>query len=393
MLNNLSKQRKKILLFFILLLITYLIRIPFLPEKISFNNDAVIYSKNIEKDFFSQSYDVHMPGYISYIYLGRFFYSFTDNTIIIQHLINIILIGLIICFLFQFLNKLGFPLLESFCFSLLFSFNNVLLLGTVTGGNRMFLALCSILLMSVAYEIMVNNKAKWLLLYALLYAFFIGFRQDISFYFFPLYILVMIYSKDLKWMIYSLLIFTGICLTWFIPLVLEYGGFFSYFHILRNYETIQDSSFLFSGFSLSPIINIIRIFIYLFNTLLFILPLFFISKKDQQSADHKIIQLLAFAFFPPFIFQLLVHNGNFVQLAAFLPPVFIYLLLKFRLKTIRRKIGIVLILALLFFQFYGIKMFPNPTNFYKKAFNIIWLQYSYDGVQSEKTLRLKMLTE
>lgn len=63
------KFRKKWALLIAAVAIALLSRIPFLPENINFNNDAPIYSANIQRPFLSGYYDVQMPGYILYIYI------------------------------------------------------------------------------------------------------------------------------------------------------------------------------------------------------------------------------------------------------------------------------------------------------------------------------------
>ena len=62
---------KELFYLIIALIITVVIRLPFLPSNIGFNNDAPVYSDNIVKGFFSGAYNVQVPGYVSYIYLAR----------------------------------------------------------------------------------------------------------------------------------------------------------------------------------------------------------------------------------------------------------------------------------------------------------------------------------
>ena len=73
-------------------------------------------------------------------------------------------------------------------------------------------------------------------------------------------------------------------------------------------------------------------------------------------------------------------------------PFFILLILNFNLTNVKRIIISVSIILLLLFQFFGIQMFKSE-NFYKKIANVLWLQYSYDGIKSGETYRLYDLKE
>ncbi|OHD14909.1 MAG: hypothetical protein A2086_02385 [Spirochaetes bacterium GWD1_27_9] len=379
--------------FFILLcvLVTLLIRLPFLVPNIDFNNDAPTYSENMKKPFFGGNYDVQPPGYVSFIYLGRFLHIFIENPVIIQHIINMFLVALISFAFFELLMLFGFLFYEASLFTIIFSLNDVLLLGSITGGNRLFLTLCTILTIYLSIKIIIHDKKNLILLFGLIIAFFMGFRQDISFMFIPLYIFLFFVIKDFKLIILSLLIFGVVCVTWFIPLVLEYGGFYSYIMVIKNQKAVYDSSLIFSGVSLSPILNISRVFVYMFNSLLFVLPFFIYSiYKKQFYIPKNILIILIFCFIPAFLFQLFVHNGNFVHLAAILTQLFIFLIFNFRINSKPKIIYSIIIMFFLLFQFFGVKMFQNP-NFTQKIVNVLWLQYTYDGVKSGETLRLRQL--
>ncbi|MCK4798534.1 MAG: hypothetical protein KAT05_14225 [Spirochaetes bacterium] len=385
--------QSKTIYIIIALFVTLLIRIPFLLDDISFNNDAPKYSENIEKRFFDKTYDVHMPGYISYIYSGRFIYFFIKDPTVTQHVINMILIFLITFIFFKLLELLGFRIHEAFIFTIMFSFNNILLLGSITGGNRLFLTLCSIILIYLSIKIINDQQRELIVFFAIFFAFFIGFRQDISFYFFPLYIYLFFKVKSLKFILISLFCFTIVCLSWFIPLMIEYGGISSYLSKIRNYQPLYNTSIILSGLKFSPFINMARVFVYILNAFLFIIPIFIYSLvKRQFSISKKIAWIFAFSFFPAFLFQLLVHNGNFVHLASFMTPFFLFLITNFRINNKRKIIFFTVIIFFILFQFFGIRMFKSD-NYYKKIANVLWLQYSYDGAKSGNTLRLKMLEE
>ena len=97
-------------IYFILLLILFamIFRIPFMPDNIEFNNDAPIYSDNIQRNCFDGNYDVQLPGYVSYIYLGRIINNFVHDAVLIQHIINGLLIVLITIFFYYLLKLLEF---------------------------------------------------------------------------------------------------------------------------------------------------------------------------------------------------------------------------------------------------------------------------------------------
>ena len=393
MVQKQSIFKNKYLFIILSLLITTLIRLPFLPGNINFNNDAELYSENIEKEYFSGTYDVQVPGYISYIYLGRIINVFLNNPVNTQHLINIILTIFITLFFFKLLESLEFKDYEAFIFTLIFSFNNIMLIGSLTGGNRLFLVLCSIILILISIKIVNNDKNELILLFSFFFAFFIGFRQDISFYFIPLYLYLFIKINDHKLITFSLLIFVVTCLSWFIPLIIEYGGLKNYIYKILNQDAVYNTSIILSKSKLSGLINITRVFIYMLNAFLFVYPLIiYTTIKKEYKISKELLIIMILSFFPAFIFQLLIHNGNYVHLAALMVPFFIILILNFNLNNIKRIILSFCIILLLLFQFFCVRMFKSEI-FYKKVANVLWLQYSYDGIRSGETYRLYDLKE
>jgi len=366
---------------------------PFLLEDIGFNNDAEIYSRNIIKPFFSGKYNVQMPGYLSYIYLGRVLYFFVKDTVAIQHIINIILIFFISFSFFYLLKRIKFSDLESFIFTVIFSFNNILMLGSITGGNRLFLTLASIVLIYLSIRIIIEDQIRLIIVFSVLFAFFTGFRQDLAFYFFPLFLYLFVRIKDIKLIILSLMLFAVISLAWFIPLMMEFRGLTGYIETMKNADAVKETSIFFSSSWVSPFINIVRIFIYLINAFLFIFPFFIYSSvKKEFKIERNIFIILILSFFPSLIFQMLVHNGNYVQLAAFMTPLFIFLIYCFKIDNPKKIVFSAAVIFLILFQFFGLKMFKEET-FVKKTANILWLQYTYDGAKQIKTYRLRDLIE
>lgn len=384
---------KHIFFIILLLLITIGIRLPFLRKNINFNNDAPIYSRNIEKKFFSGSYDVQMPGYVSYIYVGRTINFFVKNTVVTQHIINIILLGFISWAMYFLFIRLNFSKTESLLFTIFYSFNNILLLGSITGGNRLFLTLTSIVLIYFSIIIIEEEKYLYLLWFSVFFAFMIGFRQDLSIDFLPLYIYLLVKSKNSRVIIFSLLLFALICISWFVPLILEYGGIKKYLMTTHNSTAVSHTSLIFSGVTLSSVLNVVRIFIYLFNASLFFLPIFFYNLIRKRINIPKMrITILLYALIPALLLQMLVHNGNFVHLTAFFTPLFIIFIYNFKINFLPRFVVSGIIIIAILFQFFVVGMFKRP-NLYQKIANTVWLQYSYDGVKSGKTLALKEIKD
>lgn len=382
-----------LLFIFIAIIIALAVRIPFLPENIGFNNDAALYTWNIEKSFFSGKYNVQVPGYVSYIYLGRIINIFFNDPVHTQHFINILLVFLITIFFYKLLNLLKFNDYDAFFYSIIFSFINIMFIGSLTGGNRLFLVLCSIILIYISIKIIIDNKKEQILLFSFLLAFFMGFRQDLSFYFIPLYIYLFIKIKDLKLIIFSIIIFSFVCLLWFVPLIIEYRGLFRFIKKILKQDAVYNTSIFLSKSKFNAFLNIARVFIYLLNAFLFIYPFIIytlIKKKYKISKELFIILILSLI--PAFIFQLLVHNGNFVHIAAIMVPLFILLVINFNFDNIKKIIFGLFIILLLLFQFFGIKMLKNDK-LYKNVINVLWLQYSYDGIKSGETYRLNDLKE
>ncbi len=382
-----------IIFIFIAVLIALAIRIPFLPKNINFNNDAELYSENIEKIFFNGKYDVQVPGYISYIYLGRIINYFVKDPVYTQHIINILLVFLITILFYKLLYLLKFKEYEAFFYSIIFSFINIMFIGSLTGGNRLFLVLCSIALIYISIKIIRDNKNGLILLFSFLLAFFIGFRQDISFYFMPLYIYLFIKIKDLKLIIFSVIIFSFTFFLWFIPLIIEYRGLNAYIEKILNQDAVYNTSIFLSKSKFSAFLNITRVFIYLLNAFLFIYPFIIYSLiKKKYKISKELFVILILSLIPAFIFQLFVHNGNYVHIAAFMVPFFILLIINFNLDNMKKIIFVIFIIMLLLIQFYGVKMLKNDK-FYKNVINVLWLQYSYDGIKSGETYRLNDLKD
>ena len=308
-------------------------------------------------------------------------------------MINLILIFFITISFFKLLKLIDFSNLESLIFTVIFSFNNILILGSITGGNRLFLTLCSILLVYLSYKIVLNKDYKLIYLFAFILAFLSGFRQDLIIYFFPLYIYLLFKIKDLKIAVYSLALFTLVCITWFVPLIVEYGGIESYLFALENQHAVYDTSLIFNPGKINSILNMARVFIYMLNAFLFIFPFFiFTSIKKEYKINKDFLAILLYSLIPAFLFQLFVHNGNYVHLTAFMVPFFIFLILNFKLKS-KLKMGFsIAVIFLLLFQFFGVRMFEGES-FKEKLANVLWLQYSYDGAKRGETQRLYELKE
>jgi hypothetical protein len=382
----------------LLVLITLIIRIPFLLEDIGFNNDAIRYSRNFTKTFFSGNYDVHMPGYISYIYFGKLIYKFTQNVVLTQHIINMILIVFIIILFYKLLQKINFSILESFLYTILFSFNIILMLGSLTGGNRLFLSLCSISLIILSIDLLLKNKETNIYYFSFLFAFFIGFRQDIFAYFLPLMIYLFFKIQNKKKIVLSLFIFFIVCLSWFIPLMIEYGGILSYIDTMKNHEIVQESSVVFSGLKIEPFVNIFRLIMYTIYSFLLLIILFtYTIIKKQYTINKSLFIILILSFLPSFLFQLFVHNGNLIQLSGFIAPFFILLIYKFKLKSNKQILIIILLCLLTLFQCFGLKPFSEKEceqNKIKAFLNISALQYTYESAKNGyPNIRFKMLIE
>jgi len=369
------------------------IHIPFLLTNLDFNNDAAAYSLSIATPFFSGNYSVQLPGYISYIYLGRFFNYFLNDPILVQNVINIILSGLIVIGMYFLLKKLNFNRLESCLFSVLFSVLNVILLGGLTGGGRLFHVLAAILLIYTAHSTLENKHA--LLKFAFLLAFFMGFRQDLSFMFGFLFLYLFFIVKDFKLILAAIGIFIAVCLLWFVPLVMEYGGVTAFFQKLLTQfdDAVAPTSVLINGFSIVPLLNIVRLLFYVANCLFFVLIIFVVSKfPNSKPMEKPLKHILLIALLPAFLFQLFVHSGNFVLLTAFIVPLHLLLIMNYKF-TSKRKMGFVLIIMVfVILQFFTVKMIDNPDR-NQKGINTLWLQWSYDGAKSGKLLTFRQVDE
>jgi hypothetical protein len=362
----------KIFLIAILLFIALIFRIPFLLSNIDFNNDAGRYSDNFTYNYFDGSYSIQSPGYLSYIYLGRVINSFINNPVMTQHIINIILIILIAISFFNLLELFKLNLINCFFITVFFILNNVLLLGSLTGGNRMFLILASIVLMHLTYRICVESKTYCILLFSFCFAFIAGFRQDILAYFVLLYLYNIYKIKNIKYTLLSFLVFILTYLTWFIPLVFEYGGIKAYILTIITNKSAHDTSLIFTGFKLSPLLNIARVFLYTFFSTIVLLPLFiFQIIKKQINFEIKILIILILTFIPPFLFQLFIHNGNFVHISCFLTPLIVFILFNFNIDNFIKVLVSAAIIILLLLQFYGLQMFDDriPVKIEQKYFN------------------------
>jgi hypothetical protein len=382
--NPKNKFLKSGILLFVLILLNLLIRIPFLPQKIDFNNDAPVYSSAIQKQFLSGNYAVQPPGYISYIYLGRLIYLFIHDPVVVQHIINILLVILIDISIFALLLKLNFTRFQSFLLALFFSTNNIMMIGSMVGGNRLFLVLASIILIYFSISIIRDKKISDLIVFTILFSFFLGFRQDLAYIFMPFFIFLCYRVRKLSTILVSLFLFLIICLSWLIPLVLEYGGISAYVSRLfyQSDSTIKTTSLLFSGFTIITCLNIIRTFSFCLNAFAFCLILF-ISLQISKiwKIEKYILLILLFVFVPSFFFIIFIHNGNYVLLSSVLVPLFLFFVSGFKSDTKAPIIAIYLGILLQIVLFFGIKLIENP-GYIGKIANTILLQYSYDGIKS-----------
>jgi hypothetical protein len=370
----------------IVALATTTLRIPFLLVNISFNNDAYRYSENIELPFMSGKYGVQLPGYISYIYLARLIRTVVPEPVAAQNVVNLLATALIGFFMFNLLQRLKLSLLESAAYTVMFSFLNVLMLGSLVGGGRLFLVLGSILSIHVA--LVVEREPRYLLLFAAILAFFMGFRQDLSYILLPLYVYLLIKVGNWKLAGLSLLLFAAVCLTWFVPMMMEYGGIQTYLRGMRGGipSSVLPTSVVVHGPTATSLLNIVRLLFSVVNAFFCAIVLFLYTVLKKQYRFAKDVDvILMFAFVPAFLFNLFIHLGNFVLLTSFTTPLFLFLLRQYRLASRLRLAVCGMVIALQLFQFFGLKMIANP-NYVEKIANTLWLQWTYDGAKSGQLL-------
>jgi hypothetical protein len=184
--------------------------------------------------------------------------------------------------------------------------------------------------------------------------------------------------------------------------MIEYGGILSFLNKVKNSESVSHTSIIFSGFKLSPILNIARVFIYLLNSVLLILPVFiFLIFKKEFKIKKQLLIVLLFAFIPSFLFQTLIHNGNYVHLASILAPVFIFLISGFKITSKSRITFLSIIICLTLFQFFGLRVFDTSppkiinANYFEKNVlgkvtvkkRIRYLNESYEKINNKYYLK------
>lgn len=383
-------QLKSRLWFYLILLCILALTIAFLPSNPGFNNDAPAYSENMARPFLSGSYTVQMPGYLSYIYVGKLLCLLGFNPVVAQHVINLLLLSWILFEAYGLALEYSLSVNSALFFTAALGVSNAVVLSSLTGGNRLVLALASIVLLKEARRILEDKIEYRLVSFGFWFGFFLGFRQDLAASFVPLFLYLFWRVKFGRWRCLSLLTFVVICICWFAPLVAEVGGLAAYFSRTGSSEAVWHTSLLLHGPRLSPLLNVIRVHIYLLNALFWIIPWWWIQRGEKSiSLGREKERLLLFAFLPAYLFQVLVHNGNFAHLLAFLIPVLLWLFSKIDVGTYRRLALAAATLLMMVGQFYLVPMFPASNDLRQELANVLWLQYSYAGVQSTHTLRLQ----
>lgn len=384
--DKMLNERKPLFILFVMLFVLAM-HIPFLIPVPTFNFDAFIYAGNIDKPFF-KGYDVHAPGYVGYIYLARLINWFVHNSFLTQHLINMAAVLALTGGLMMFLLRLGRTNIEGILLTLLFMFNTVMMVGSLTGGNRLFLPLSSLCLLWLSHEIITGPKPKLLLVFGACFAILAGFRQDIIGYYFPLYLFLCYRVKDFKIIMLSGLIFALGAAFWAAPMFIEYGGVEKYFFIVRTQKVIYNSSMIASGIKLYTVANAMKVIVYIGWSLLLTWPLWLMGFAHKEKYDHDILTLLLLMLLPVVFVQLFIHNGNYVHLASLLLPAFLLLILRYRIRDVRNAITVMALVLMTMAQFYFLRPLSSER-FIAKMANAVCLQYTYSGIKNGRLLLIK----
>lgn len=103
----------------------------------------------------------------------------------------------------------------------------------------------SVLIALLCYAALEGDK-RWLMLTAVLFAIAIGFRQQLVVFLGPL-VLYVFWRQSWRKRIEGALWFGGVCLLWFVPLILSAGGVEPFMQIMRAYNAAFSGDVALSG--------------------------------------------------------------------------------------------------------------------------------------------------
>jgi hypothetical protein len=282
----------------------------------------------IEK-FDVRLYQPHPPGYILFVFLGKFFNIFIKDANLSFISINIIFSCVSVILLFY----LGCAIKDKYlgiCASLLFLFSSVFWFEGEVALPYIMECFFSILAGLLCY-LTISGK-NYILLTSFILALAGGVRQNLVLFLFPLFLYsIFCFRKNLiSNILKSTIIFTFTSLFWFLPMAYLSGGISEYQKVLSgqlNY--VLNFSFIKGGY-FAFLENTKKTINYtLFGSLglSIIFPIFYFIKflifKEKIFLNKKLFFFFLFWILPSFLFYCLIFIDPPAYTLTYIPSLFI----------------------------------------------------------------------
>jgi len=329
--------RTKYVPYFLILVLIILSRIPFISHYL-WHYDSVNFALAIE------NYDIsidqpHLPGYIHFVWLGKLVNFFVHDANLSYILISI-LFTIFTAILLYNLSAIIFSETIAWIASFLYIFNPFVWFNSEVALSYSGDAFYNVLIAYLCYRLIKSKSDRFLFLSAMVLGLSGGLRQNTIVFMAPLWLFSAIIAKRKLKMNLLAILLAGICaLTWFAPIIYEFGSYSQYRKTLDSYVGgwVSTTS-IFFGAKLS---EHIKMFWKLFRWCLVgcgfsIFYLLIYLMKQRQRVIQQIKLNIKFYYFllwisPSFLFYLLIHITQPGYMLTFLPAIHIltaYLIFK-----------------------------------------------------------------
>lgn len=263
----------------------------------------------------------HLPGYFLYIYFFKFLTLFFENSNALFVVFQGIFQALSSVFIYKIIKdkfELKYKLL---IIATIFSIPMVYLYGIMS-------EIYSVELLAISVFLYLLHKDKVSLILPFM-AIIFGIRQSSGIFLLPAVFYLYYYefkynNYKIKNLLISVVIFTIICLLWFIPLTQSTGGISNYFNLLDLQNSyVSELKFL---------NNLISFLTYSVFYLIPISIVYSLSKRNEDFKLNKTNFLYLLIIIPQLLFYVFYHYNKGYAL-LFIPVLVLYIIFNYQVKA------------------------------------------------------------
>ncbi len=263
----------------------------------------------------------HMPGYFLYVYFFKFLAFFFSNSNALFVVGQAFFQALSSIFIYKIIKEKFDLKYNILIIAFIYSIPLIYFYGIIS-------EIYSVELLTISVFLYLIHKDKVSLILPFM-ALVFGVRQSSGIFLVPAIIYIYYYhfkykNYKIKHLIISLLIFTFICLLWFIPLVNSTGGFSSYLDLLSKQNEYVNS--------IKFINNLISFITYSFFYIIPISFVFILSKRKDEFKLSYLNTTFILIIVPQLLFYIFYHYNKGYAL-LFLPALVIFIMVNYKVKS------------------------------------------------------------